>query len=457
MIAIVLAAGASTRMKTTVSKLLQPIAGKPLIALTLKQLESVCSEAIFVLGHQKDEIEKVVRAHAPASLKVSFVVQKEQRGTADAVRTALPCLGQGRVFILNGDCILLSPQSLQQWSNQHRQVLSVLTFMKDDPAAYGRIVRDSSGMIERIVEFKDASPEERLIKELNSGFYLVDADFLKSSLSEVTTNNQSKEFYLTDLVKIARSKKLDVSTVLIPEQEALGVNTLEEFVDLDRIIQRRIQSQWMARGVRFLNPLTTHVDLDVELAPDVVVGPGVQLLGKSVIGQGSIIGAYSVVIDSHVDPDVVLEAFSHLKEARIGSKSTIGPFARLRPGSNLDEEVHIGNFVEVKKSHLHKGVKAGHLSYLGDADIGESTNIGAGTITCNYDGTNKYKTEIGAHVFIGSNTSLVAPVKLGDGALVGAGSVISENVADNELSFERSVQIHKKDGAVKFRSKKKDD
>lgn len=462
-ISILLAAGASTRMKSKTSKLLHLVLGRPLIDWALDQARWISNHAVVVVGHQREEIENRIEKNSQ-NLKIQFAHQKEQKGTADAVRVAVEALqdlSEDRaLFIMGADAVLLTSESLKAFQKdfeQKRAVLSVMSTVVKDPAAYGRILRDTQGRIEKIVEAKDCSSDQLAINEINTGFYLVRWGVLKESLKSVGNANKGREFYLTDLVEICRQKGHLVSTFEISEEEAHGVNTREDLARVDTILSTRINRQWMMRGVTFQNPGTIRVEADVVIEPDVELEMGVILKGSTKIGEGTLVGAYTVIEDSSIASHVEIEAHSHIKGAQIAEGSSVGPFARLRPGSILEEDVHIGNFVEVKKSHLHSGVKAGHLSYLGDAEIGKNSNIGAGTITCNYDGFSKYKTELGENVFIGSNSSLVAPVKIGSGAMIGAGSVISKDVKPDAISLERSEQVEIRDGARRFRSRHKKD
>lgn len=443
-VSVVLAAGASTRMRSQKSKLLHEILGRPIVHWAADQAGWSASKIIFVVGHQKEAIEESLRTHS-LSKKISFALQSEPKGTGHAVQMAWPEIeknskSQTPIFIMGGDAFLLNRETLEDFISQFEEskaVMSLMTYRLTDPAAYGRIVRNSQGVVERIVEKKDATEEELRINEVNAGFYLVRGGILQEALKSLKNKNKAGEFYLTDLVGFCRKASHLVSTYEIPAEEGLGINTQEELSWVEKILQRRINSFWMAQGVRMQSPESIWIDSDVQLSPDVTLEPGVILKGKTRIESEVLIRAYSVVHDS-----------------TIGRGSDIGPFARLRPGSILDEKVHIGNFVEVKKSHLRKGVKAGHLTYLGDAEIDVESNIGAGTITCNYDGFQKHQTKIGREVFIGSNTSLVAPVSVGDGAIVGAGSVISKNVQAQSIAIERSDQRELKDAASRFRSKR---
>jgi bifunctional UDP-N-acetylglucosamine pyrophosphorylase/glucosamine-1-phosphate N-acetyltransferase len=400
---------------------------------------------VFVLGHQREELEKTLQNLVDRSCEIHFAVQAEQKGTADAVKVALKKLetlvGDPDIFIMGADAVLLKRESVEAFKAHHektKSILSVMTAHLHSPNSYGRIIRNSQGGLEKIVEAKDASADQLNISEFNAGFYLIKLSALREALNDVSDQNQSKEFYLTDIVEFSRKRSWLTSTVTIDATEAYGVNTQLDLALATRVLQQRINEFWMKEGVHIVDPATTWIDPDVRFESDVRLEPGVILKGKSLLKMGSEIRAYSVI-----------------ESSEIGAHSIVGPFARLRSGTILENDVHIGNFVEIKKSRLKKGVKAGHLAYLGDSEIGHDTNIGAGTITCNFDGFSKHSTIIEDGVFIGSNTSLVAPVKVGRGAMVGAGSVITKDVSANALAVERSEQRNIENKAERLRSKKK--
>ncbi|MDB5037975.1 MAG: UDP-N-acetylglucosamine pyrophosphorylase [Bacteriovoracaceae bacterium] len=457
-ISILLAAGASTRMKSKKSKLLHEVLGRPILDWALDQSNFFGHSSVLVVGHQREEIEKRAREVSSKKIELQFAHQKEPKGTADAVRAALNILEKesedSPIFIMGADSVLLKKETLQKFLKDFeakKSILSLMTTRISSPNAYGRILRNSQGGIEKIVEVKEANAEELAIDEVNAGFYLIGLKALREALSQVTNRNSAKEFYLTDLVSLARSKGWLVTTQEISPNEALGVNTRGDLALVDYILKTRQNLMWMEKGVTLTDPESIRIDHAVELSEDVTLEPGVQLKGKTKIASGCSIGSHSILEDTILGANVRIEAFSHIKGAELGAKVSAGPFARIRPGSVLEEEVHIGNFVEVKKSHLAKGVKAGHLSYLGDATIGKDSNIGAGTITCNFDGFSKFETKIGKNVFIGSNSSLIAPLKLGDGVIVGAGSVVTKDVLKDSIVLERSEQQEKKGGAKIFR------
>lgn len=461
-VTVVLAAGASTRMKSSRSKLLHEVLGRPIVHWALDQALWAAEKVVFVVGHQREDVMAALEP-ALATTTIRFAVQSEQKGTGHAVQCALSEIDDllptgGNVFIMGGDAFLLQHQTLENFRRAHlssKAALSLMTYNLAFPGAYGRIIRNADGMIESIVEAKDASSEQLAIKEVNAGFYFVRSDILKAALASLSNSNKAQEFYLTDLVSFCRKQGHFVTTFEIPFEEGLGINTQKELSEVAHVLRRRVNAWWMAQGVSMIDPSSIWVDADVQLSADVVLEPGVILKGKTRIHPRVRVGAYSVIEGAELYEDVVIQPFCHLKDSVVGAESDLGPYARLRPGSVLDRKVHIGNFVEVKKSHLKEGVKAGHLSYLGDSDIGRGTNIGAGTITCNYDGIAKHQTNIGEDVFIGSNTSLVAPIKIGSGAIIGAGSVLTKEVSSNAIAVERSDQREIPQGASRFRERRR--
>ncbi|WP_426748954.1 bifunctional UDP-N-acetylglucosamine diphosphorylase/glucosamine-1-phosphate N-acetyltransferase GlmU [Myxococcus faecalis] len=444
--AVVLCAGKGTRMKSKKAKVLHAILGKPLCAYPLKRaLELGATSVVPVVGHQAESVEKEVRALFPQA-PLTFALQREQRGTADAVRSAEEALKgfSGRVLILYGDVPLLRKETLASLLAAHDAaggVLAMVTTVLEDPTGYGRVLREG-GRVTRVVEQKDASPEQRAVKECNAGIYSVDAAFLWKALAEIKPNNAQGEYYLTDLVELA-ARQGPVGTVVADATETAGVNDKVELAARAKVLQRRINDAHMRAGVTLHDPDTTFIEEDVVVGSDSEVGPGVSLTAGSVIGEGVVIGPGCVVSASTVADGSVLKPYSVLEEAKVGVRNVIGPFARLRPGTELAEDVHLGNFVETKKAQIGKGSKANHLTYLGDARIGAGCNIGAGTITCNYDGVNKSLTQLGDGVFIGSDTQLVAPVQVGDGAYVGAGTTVTKNVPPGSLAVSRAPQVTK--------------
>lgn len=418
---IVLCAGQGTRMKTERSKMLQEVAGKPLCLWSLDLAASLGAKPIVaVLGYQRDQVQQVI------GKSVTCVTQEQQLGTGHAVQVAFKRLDnfKGCVLILYGDTPLVKLETLQNLVDlsAHGSV-AMLTARVRQPFGYGRIVRDGLGHIQKIVEERDATEAQREINEINPGIYVFEAEFLRKNLGALQANNQKREYYLTDLIELSEDPIISLE---VSEEEILGVNDLVQMAKVDRILRRRINEKWMREGVEMLDYKTTYIDAQVTLAPNVVLEQGVILRGACKIASGTRIGAYSVLQDTLVGPNC-----------------QIGPFARLRPGSILEENCKIGNFVEIKKSHFKKNSKANHLAYIGDTEVGEACNIGAGTITCNYDGVNKHKTQIDDRVFVGSNTTLIAPVHLHEGSYIGAGSVINKDVPKGSLAIGRGRQENK--------------
>jgi bifunctional UDP-N-acetylglucosamine pyrophosphorylase / glucosamine-1-phosphate N-acetyltransferase len=436
--AIVLAAGEGSRMQSALPKILHEIAGRPMIRHVLAALEPLAPEAtVVVLGR---DAEQVAAAVAPAAT----VTQHPPRGTGDAVRCARSAL-QDRlaalddVLVLFGDAPLLQTATLARLLAARRAAkaaVAIAAMRPADPTPYGRLVLGADGGVERIVEAKDASAEERAIGLCNGGIMAIAAEHVFGLVDRIGDNNAKREFYLTDIVEIARGRGLTCTHVELPAEEVLGVNTRAELAAAEALVQDRLRRRAMAAGATLIAPETVFFSTDTRLGRDVVVEPHV------VFGSG-----VSVADNARI------RSFSHLDGATIAEGAIVGPFARLRPGAVLERDVHVGNFVEVKASRLRAGAKANHLSYLGDSDIGSQTNIGAGTITCNYDGFNKQVTTIGARVFIGSHTALVAPVTVGDGAYIATGSVITTDVPADALTIARARQVDKPGRAAELRTK----
>lgn len=441
---LILAAGKGTRMKSELPKVIHEVNGIPMISKIIKVLEVLKPEEnILILGHKKEEVLKVVGEDA------DYVVQTEQLGTGHAVLQAKDKLKDydGDVMVLCGDTPLLREETLEELYKFHRDtdsVTTILTSIYDNPFGYGRIVKENE-LVKAIVEEKEADAEIKKIKEVNAGVYCFKGRELFDALSKITNNNEKGEYYLTDVIgiQVGEGKKVQ-SFVLNDNIEILGVNSKVELAQASKVLRDRKNIDLMEKGAILIDPSAVYAEEDVVVGRDTVIYPGAILQGKTVIGENCQILGTTRIIDSTLGNDIKVES-SVIEESILEDGVTMGPFAHLRPKSHLKEKVHVGNFVEVKKSTLEKGVKAGHLTYLGDAQIGEDTNIGAGTITCNYDGKNKFKTVIGKNSFIGSDSMLVAPVIIGENALVGAGSVITKDVPDNSLAVSRSKQIIKND------------
>jgi bifunctional UDP-N-acetylglucosamine pyrophosphorylase / glucosamine-1-phosphate N-acetyltransferase len=432
---IILGAGKGTRMKSKISKVLHKIAN-------LSMIEHV------ILGSKKlnpDEINIVISEEMGDKVKkdlqqkyqnLHFTIQKERLGTGHAVKIAMEnSQSQSDIYlILYGDTPFIESQTLENIiENSKENDVSVLSFKADNPASYGRLVTNGKNL-EKIVEFKDASKEEKDINLCNSGVMAINGAKINDLLAKIDNQNASEEFYLTDIVAIAKKENLKCSFIKCSEDEVLGVNSKLQLSEAEKIFQDKMRQKMMLEGVTLIDPNSVYFSYDTKIANDVVIEPNV-VFGPNVT----------------IASDCQIKAFSHIEGAKIAKNAIIGPFARIRPGAILDENVKIGNFVEVKKSNISTGVKINHLSYIGDANIGQNSNIGAGTITCNYDGYNKFTTNIGSDVFIGSNSALVAPIKIDDQAMVGAGSVITKDIAKGDLAVSRSKQISIIKGSLDFR------
>lgn len=436
---IILAAGQGTRMNSDLPKVLHRLAGAPLLHHAMRAAEALEPErTIIVVGHGGDAVRKAALAFDESA---ETVTQTEQRGTGHAVAQALPALGgfTGRVIVLFGDTPFITLETLEKLANSQADV-TVLGFHTDSrPQRYGRLVVEN-GKLTRIVEFKDASPAEQAITLINSGVLACDAALLNELIGALGNDNASGEYYLTDIVGIAHSQGHSVVAETCAEAETLGIDSRQNLADAEKVFQFRARAEALENGVTLHDPDTVYFAFDTAIGRDATIGPNV------VFGPG-------VTVESGAE----IRAFCHLEGCHISRGATVGPFARLRPGAELAEDCHVGNFVEIKNTILDEGVKVGHLTYLGDAHIGEFSNIGAGTVTCNYDGVSKHRTEIGARVFIGSDTMLVAPVTIGDGAMTASGSVITEDVPTEALALGRATQVNKPGLARKLFEKFKAD
>jgi bifunctional UDP-N-acetylglucosamine pyrophosphorylase/glucosamine-1-phosphate N-acetyltransferase len=445
--AIVLAAGKGTRMKSRTAKVLHEIGGRPLAWYAVKRaLDAGASPVVVVVGHQAEAVEAALVASLPGA-PLRFAVQEKQLGTAHAVLAARRALRgfDGPVAILSGDVPLLETDTLLKVVRARaraRVPVAFATMSLANPHGYGRVVRDAGGAPSRIVEEKDASDAERAIREVNAGLYCADATFLWKSLAKVGSDNAQEEFYLTDLVSMAAKRDGAVS-VEVPPEEASGVNDREELARAGKVLLRRRARALMRSGVTIEDPERFDCDEGVAIGPDTVIEPGVRLLGRTHVGAACRIGAGSILRDVALADQVTVNPYTVADQAIVGARAIVGPFSRLRPDSVIGEEAHVGNFVETKKTTLGKGAKANHLTYLGDAVIGAKTNVGAGTITCNYDGEKKHPTRIGAGAFIGSDSILVAPIEIGDGAYVAAGSTLTDAVPAGALALGRARQVTK--------------
>jgi bifunctional UDP-N-acetylglucosamine pyrophosphorylase/glucosamine-1-phosphate N-acetyltransferase len=436
--AVVLAAGKGTRMKSERVKVLHRAAGRPIAYYPIRAALALdCSPLVVVVGHQADQAQSEIGQLFPSA---KFALQKEQLGTGHAVLCAEEALRgfSGDVLILAADVPLVRAETLQGLIDAKKESgaqVSLLTCRPKDPRGYGRVVRNAKGEVARVVEEKDASPEEKKIGEVNVSIYLFDADFLFRALRTVGRSNAQGEYYLTDVVAEGRAV-----AVVAEEAEVSGVNDRAQLASSAAQLRQRKNAQLMKEGVTLVDPQITYVDEGIEIGPDSVLEPLVSLRGKTRVGRGVEIGQGCVIIDSEIADGVRILPYSHFEGAKVGRGAVVGPFARLRPGAQVGEAAHIGNFVELKKTVFGKGSKANHLTYLGDAVIGEGCNIGAGTITCNYDGANKLATTVEDGAFIGSDTQLVAPVRVGKGAYVGSGATIREDVPPGALAVSAGKQ-----------------
>lgn len=426
-------------MNSNFPKVLQPLAGIPLLGHVLNVAKELDSIVHVVYGHGADLVRKTF-----VDEKVNWVLQAEQNGTGHAVQVAMPSVNNDDdlVLVLYGDVPLITSETLQRLidaatSNE----LAILTVVQSNPFGYGRIVRNDKGSVQSIVEQKDASPEVLEIKETNSGILCGKAGLLRTCLSKLQSNNAQGELYLTDVVEFAVNDGINVAAIITDtEYEVAGVNDKLQLAQVEAAYRKRCADDLMRRGATLADPARIDVRGKIELGKDVFIDVNVVLKGDIKLDDNVVIGPNCVIIESQIEQDAVIKANSIIEYAHVGPRSTVGPFARLRPGAFLGSEVGVGNFVEIKKSTIGKGTKVSHLTYLGDAQVGAGVNIGAGTVTCNYDGVNKHQTKIKNNAFIGSGSMLVAPVTIGESATVGAGSTITKNVEDSKLSLSRSKQ-----------------
>jgi bifunctional UDP-N-acetylglucosamine pyrophosphorylase / glucosamine-1-phosphate N-acetyltransferase len=443
----IMAAGKGTRLKSKHPKVLHEVGGKPLLAHVIAAAIKVvpAKDVYAIIGHEADQVR-----HAVGHTGVQFVLQEEQRGTGHALMVAREALAPyDHVIVLSGDAPLITSETIERLRDFHLQKKAAMTLLSaelPDPTGYGRVIRKGpkSNEVKAIVEEKAANPSQKRVREINSGFYAFAVKPLYTRIGELKTDNTHREYYLTDMAAVfgkARSKVVAMKAA--SPAEILGSNTRAEMMEIDSLIRMAKCRQLMAAGASIFYPQSCVIDADVEVGPDTIIEPFVQLLGKSRIGSDCRIRSYSVISNSEIGDRVIVRPGSILDDASVSADAVIGPYSHLRPGSEIGEGAHVGNFVETKKIKLGKGSKANHLTYLGDAEIGAGVNVGAGTITCNYDGVNKHKTEIGDNVFVGSDTTLVAPVKVGKGAYIGAASCITQDVPEDSLAVGRARQIVK--------------
>ncbi|WP_407272207.1 bifunctional UDP-N-acetylglucosamine diphosphorylase/glucosamine-1-phosphate N-acetyltransferase GlmU [Radiobacillus sp. PE A8.2] len=449
--AVVLAAGQGTRMKSKLYKVLHPVMGKPMVNHVVDQLKKLQLEQIItIVGFGADKVKEQLKDES------LFMLQEEQLGTGHAVMQAKKHLSgeAGTTIVVCGDTPLLTHQTLESLLNYHEKEgakATVLTALANDPTGYGRVIRNTNQDVERIVEHKDANQDELAVHEINTGTYCFDNQALFQALEQVTNDNTQGEYYLPDVIEILKKTNQKVSAHISSEfEETIGVNDRIALAQAEKIMKKRINEQHMRNGVTFIDPDCTYIGPDVVIEQDVVIQPGCTISGETHIETGAEIGPNSEIDTCVIGADTVVRQ-SVAKNSHIGKRVQIGPFAHIRPQANISDDVKIGNFVEIKKATLGTNSKVSHLSYIGDAEVGSGVNIGCGTITVNYDGTNKHLTKIGDDAFIGCNSNLIAPVTIGEGAYVAAGSTINKNVPNEALSIARARQTNKEDYAKKFK------
>lgn len=441
--AVILAAGKGTRMKSALPKVLHRVGGKPMLGHVLEAVQRAGAEkTVVVAGFGKDQVAAYVENHA------TVVLQGEQLGTAHALMQAAPELASfpGHVLVVCGDTPLITAETLSQLVKTHLEQqasATVLTAEMDDPTGYGRVIRDAQGQVERIVEQKDGSPKELAVREINTGFYCFSVAGLFETLQQISTTNAQGEYYLTDIMELYnRQNKVVAACKCSNSSEVLGVNDRRHLAQAELLMRNRVLNRLMDEGVTIIDPATTYVEDTVSVGADAILYPGAILEGSTKVGSGTVIGPNSRLVNVVVGENCHIQ-YSVITDSEIGFECNIGPFAYLRPGSKLGDHVKVGDFVEIKKTIVGNNSKIPHLSYIGDAVIGHNVNIGAGTITCNYDGKNKYCTEIADGAFVGSNANLVAPVKVGTNAIIAAGSTITKDVPEGALGVARERQVNK--------------
>lgn len=441
--AIILAAGKGTRMKSDLPKVLHQVTGLTMLEHVFRSVQALSPEKLVtVVGHKAELVQDELDGRS------DFVLQSEQLGTGHAVMMAEPALAglEGQTLVIAGDTPLITGESLTnliKFHINHKNVATILTAEADNPFGYGRIIRNQHDEVTKIVEQKDASDFEQQVKEINTGTYVFDNKRLFEALKNITTNNAQGEYYLTDVIGIFKEAGEKVGAYKLRDfNESLGVNDRVALATAEKIMRDRINTAHMVNGVSLIDPATTYIDSDVELAPEVIIEPNVTIKGKSSIGRATVLTSGSYIVESIIGQEAVITN-AMIEHSRLADGVTVGPYAHIRPDSSLDRGVHIGNFVEVKGSSIGENSKAGHLTYIGNAEVGSDVNFGAGTITANYDGQGKFKTVIGNNVFVGSNSTLIAPLTIGDNALTAAGSTINRDVPADSIAIGRSRQENK--------------
>ena len=453
---LILAAGLGTRMKSKLAKVLHRAGGLALIEHVVNAASTIASPGsiTIVTGHQAAQVEELLKGRG-----VGFIYQKEQLGTGHAVMVCREKLKNipGHVVVLYGDCPLLSPEALRELLKRQQEsggAATMITTELEDPTGYGRAIVGKDGYVHAVVEQKAATPEQLAIKRINSGIYCFRADRLWPYLDLIRPNNAANEYYLTDMVEVLYKDGQRVAELFLSDaSELLGINTRIELADADRVFRMRKVRELMLDGATIEHPETVIIDADVQVGMDTIIEQGVRLLGNTSIGEECRIGANSIIENSAIGDGVRIAPLTMIDRSRVAEGAHIGPYSRLRMDNEVGAGAHIGNFVELKKTHLAAGAKANHLAYLGDSTIGEKTNIGAGTITCNYDGVHKHQTRIGKGAFVGSNSTLVAPLSIGDGSYIAAASVITNNVPEDALALGRAHQVIKEGWAATRRGK----
>ena len=451
-VAIILAAGKGTRMRSRLVKVLHPFLGRPMVLHAVDSAFRAGAERVVtVVGHQGPDVRATIDK-AFSGWNLGYAEQAEQKGTGHAVLCGMEAVGDAsNVLVIYGDTPLLTPQTLSKMLTNHRQsgaTMTVATFENPTPTGYGRIVRErtadtAAGRVVGIVEEADATDEQKALTEVNAGMCVVKTEALIGALARLTPHNKQGELYLTDIVADLAGRGEAVQAYLMADAiEASGINTRLQLATLEEVALTRMRQRWMDRGVSMQDPGSIRIDADVDIGEDTLLGPNVQLLGKTRIGIGCRIDAGAIVDGCELGDFVHVKPYSVVTGSRLATRAEVGPFAHLRPGTELGEKAKVGNFVETKKAKLGAGSKASHLSYLGDCELGREVNVGAGTITCNYDGVDKHKTVIGDHAFIGSDTQLVAPVVVGRYATIGAGTTVTKDIPDGALAVSRSEQRH---------------
>ena len=445
-------------MRSETPKVLHEVGGLPLVSYPIRQSQGLKAEkTVVIVGHQAKAVEERIAQNHPGQCE--FALQAEQNGTGHAVMMGMKALRKfdGLILVLSGDVPLLQASSVRKLIQQAKKpncAGALLSMQPSDPTGYGRVLRNDKGMVTQIVEHKDCSPEQREVGEVNAGIYCFSSSFLKKSLKKLSTNNAQGEYYLTDLIALAAKQKQPMRAIVVSDPiEVLGANDRNQLAQLEAHARLRTCEKLMTSGVSIIDPATTYIQADVKIGRDTIIQPGVHLRGSTKIGKACHIDTGSVITNSKIGDRVQVKPNCVFEEAIVQADAQIGPYARLRPGAKIMNKARVGNFVEIKKTTLGKGAKASHLSYLGDAEIGAGANIGAGTITCNYDGFGKSKTLIGDGVFVGSNSTLVAPLDLGKGVYVAAGSTVTFDAKPDSLILGRSRQVEKKGRAVNVRER----